>query len=69
MKTIMKQAHRIARTMTGNYSARLSEALKIAWKKYRSVIEIQSAFKEVSGYCYENGLGVRNDWAGHYKGD
>lgn len=32
---VMKEAHKIAKTLQGDYSARLSEALKLAWKKVR----------------------------------
>ena len=43
MKQIMTEAHRMAKTMEGNYQARLSEAMKIAWasaKKSDNTIEV-----------------------------
>ena len=43
MKQIMTEAHKVARTLEGNYTARMSEAMKIAWasaKKSDSIIEI-----------------------------
>src|SRR5690554_1955476 len=35
LKRIMKKAHRIAKKMEGDYQARLSLALKLAWKEER----------------------------------
>lgn len=36
MKKIMTRAHQIAKILEGNYSARLSMALKLAWKEAKS---------------------------------
>lgn len=34
---IMTKAHRIARTLEGDYTARLSEGLKMAWEESKTV--------------------------------
>lgn len=39
MKKIMTRAHQIAKTLEGDYSARLSMALKLAWKEVKKVVK------------------------------
>lgn len=38
LSNIMKQAHAIAKTLEGNYIARLAEGLKMAWAQSRRVV-------------------------------
>ncbi len=40
LTNIMKEAHRIAKTLEGDYTARLSEGLKQAWARLRSVVKL-----------------------------
>lgn len=41
LKKIMKRAHEIARSFEGDYQARLSLALRLAWKEQRSEKEVK----------------------------
>lgn len=45
-KVVMSRAHEIARTLEGDYSARLSYALKQAWAEARQVVSQQQEVKE-----------------------
>ena len=36
LRSIMKRGHEIARTLEGNYQARLSYGLKVAWAEYKN---------------------------------
>ncbi len=38
LSNIMKEAHKIAKTLTGDYTARLSYALKAAWAKTKEIV-------------------------------
>ena len=40
MKKIMTRAHQIAKTLEGNYQARLSLALRMAWKEAKAVDKV-----------------------------
>lgn len=40
MKAIMKRAHEIARTLEGDYSARLALALKSAWREAKNPVKV-----------------------------
>ena len=41
LKEIMTRAHEIARTLDGNYSARMSFSLKKAWEESRMALTSQ----------------------------
>lgn len=65
MKTksqILKESHQLAKSFEGHYSACLSEALKITWKKSREIPEKekiqtikQTILSGVSSYYQQNG--------------
>jgi hypothetical protein len=38
IKQVMVRAHQIAKTMTGNYAARMSAALRLAWRQVRLLL-------------------------------
>lgn len=40
MKEIMKRAHEIARTLEGDYSARLAMGLKSAWREVKDPVKV-----------------------------
>lgn len=51
LKEVMTRAHKLAKTFTGNYQARLSLALKIAWasveKGAKHVLELTGSEKQI----------------------
>lgn len=51
LKTIMTRAHEIARTLEGNYSARMSFSLKKAWAETRETLTEQ--FENFIGFKFE----------------
>ena len=64
MKAIMIEAHRIAKTLEGDYLARLSEGLKTAWSNFKkSTLRI---LKETEKAILVN-IGVRMCDNGEYR--
>ena len=52
MKRIMKKAHKIAKELIGDYAARMSAALKMAWAEFKN--RDAETVKTVRYYDYKN---------------
>ena len=63
VKEIMKKAHTMAKTMVGDYVARLSFALRAVWKEIKAMAEeiitpfIDGEAEEVKAYYYHGAFG------------
>ena len=52
LKNIMTEAHKIAKTLEGNYTARLSYALKLVWDKIKAPkINIKELKEDICEAC------------------
>lgn len=65
MKKIMTRAHQIAKTLEGNYSARLSMAVKLAQKEAKEVVKAvvvkESSKAKMLTLFVQNVLGNTNE--------
>ncbi len=53
LSRIMKRGHEIARTLEGNYQARLSYGLKVAWAEYKGGNKVKKVSFEKNGIYFE----------------
>jgi len=69
-KTIMKQAHKLAKTFTGNYQARLALALKITWALVkRATRNTMDMFNKVEMFYGEYKNNYKNNMKGEYSAE
>lgn len=56
-RDLMKRAHEIARSLEGNYSARLSAGLKQAWSENKNPLNVVKSVLDEAGVNYS-----ANEW-------
>ena len=69
-KEIMKMAHKLAKTFTGNYQARLALALKITWALVkRATRNTMDMFNRVEMFYGEYKNNYKNNMKGEYNAE